>query len=105
MVFNANEPIRGSPRTRIDPNAGELTLATGLTLASSLDQFGWLRMLKYSARNCIPTRSVIWKFLTRPISQLKAPGQRNCPLLVVPKVNAAGRVNPWLFGTRRSTQH
>src|SRR5665811_1483871 len=44
----------------------------GLKLAPP--QFGWLKMLKASARNCSPVFSVKATFLKRPTFQLTKPG-------------------------------
>src|SRR5579859_16942 len=92
MILIASCPMRGSSAVRMAPKFAELTVAVELTLVSSLDQLGWFRMLKYSARNCMLQRSLIWKFLTSPMSQLKVPGQRNCPLATLPGVGVALRL-------------
>ena len=49
-------------------------------------KFVWLTALKNSARNCMPKRSVIEKFLARLKSKFTSPGARTIPTPELPKI-------------------
>src|SRR5262249_50781550 len=69
--------VSGKPRSLVNRIAG-------------LAQFGWLRTLKNSARNCTPTRSLALNVLTSEKSQLWRPGPRQLLRPAGPKLAASG---------------
>src|SRR5439155_15944216 len=71
---------------KICPAVGESTAVAGWP------RFTWLNVLNSSARNCPPTRSVIWKRLLSEASVLKKCGPKNELRATFPKLPAAGRL-------------
>src|SRR5665213_4626438 len=91
--------MRRSAAPSISPNDARLGFAWVtepavvpplVTPAALYEKFVWLKVLKNSARNCIPKRSVNGKFLTADISQSQNPGPMNWPLPTLPGVPTAG---------------
>src|SRR5579862_8977819 len=91
--------MRGSAAPRISPNDARLGFAVVtdaavvpplVTPAALYEKLVWLNVLKNSALNCIPNRSVNGKFLTADISQSQNPGPMNSPLPTLPAVPTAG---------------
>src|SRR5581483_10236208 len=81
--------MRGSPAPVICPKLLELKAAIPV-LADGSFKFTRLKTLKYSARNCSFQRSVMLKFFISPMSHVQYLGPRSAPLVVLPKIPAAG---------------
>src|SRR5438067_12017730 len=74
--------------------AGDPTLAL-----RGFSQFGWLKRLKNSVRNCSLTRSVTLKSLLMPESIFQITGPRKALRPVLPYAPAAGMQNAAPFST------
>src|SRR5215472_8964797 len=59
---------------------------------NGLAKFGWLKILKNSARNCTLTRSPKWKSFVVEKSVFRKPKSRNVLRPMVPKLPGAGGV-------------
>jgi hypothetical protein len=76
------------------PAVGEMPeVAEVYTTSFGVRRFVWLRMLKNSARNCNPKRSVICEFLVAEKSTSDSPGPFNESRETLPKVPVVGGRN------------